>query len=280
MRLRVWGAAALLFLPLFVAAADVVDVFVSIPPQKFFVRQIAGPHAVVHSMVPNGVRPDTFEPSVADVQRLAHADLFFLIGVPYEQTWTRIFREHFPELRLVDCCPGLVPIEDVHAEHGYAGERDPHIWTSPRQAIHFARVVHQALVARYPHATQSFTDKLADLEHQLVKLDESIQERFESLDTRLLVVAHPSLSYLARDYGLRQVSLEEYGREIRLAKLLKLIELAQRESVRQIYVQPQFSRSAAETLARETGARVVTVDPLAEDYLKNMERIIRLVERQ
>ena len=258
-----------------VLAAEPVDVFVSVPPQKFFVQYIGGEQITVRSLVPNGVRPDTFEPSVADIRSLAMARLFFLIGVPYEQVWVEVFRERFPDLHLIECCDGVHFIRETHG--GHHEWRDPHIWTSPRQAMYLARTVYRALVAYRPESQAIFSDNLSKLQQALDRLDQTIRSSLQPLRTRIIIVAHPSLGYFAREYGLEQLGLETHGRELRAATLLARIAQAKREAVRQVHVQPQFSQHAARALAGELGARLVVIDPLSEDYLKAMEHIGRVI---
>lgn len=251
------------------------DLFVSAPPQKFFLQRLVGELFTVHSMVPNGARPDTFEPGVAEIRRLAGAQMFFLLGLPYERTWVQVFARQFPDLQVVDCCPGV----DLMVVGGGDHDRwhDPHVWTSPRQALRLARMMAGVLTERYPEHQARVAENLRRLEQDLLELDSLLRVCLESAATPIIISAHPSLGYLARDYGLRQISLESHGREIRSAQLLELIALARRESIRSVYVQPQFSHHAARTLAEAIGAQLVTIDPLAEDYLRAMREIAHTV---
>lgn len=75
------------------------------------------------------------------------------------------------------------------------------------------------------------------------------------------MIYHPALSYFARDYGLHQISIEEGGKEPSPAHLKELIDLCKAEDVRVIFVQPEFDKRNAETIAQQTGTKVVPINP-------------------
>ena len=91
-------------------------------------------------------------------------------------------------------------------------------------------------------------------------------------------VFHPSFGYFADDYGLEQIAVETGGSEPSARQLARLIDQARSSDVRVIFVQPQFSRKSAETVAAEIGGAVIPIDPLARDYIENLEQMARAVE--
>ena len=89
-------------------------------------------------------------------------------------------------------------------------------------------------------------------------------------DRRTFIVFHPSYGYLARDYGLNQVAVEMHGKEPKPRDLQKLVHEAKEHQVKTVFVQPQFSRRSAESLSREIQAKIVSIDPLAFDFEKEL----------
>ena len=87
---------------------------------------------------------------------------------------------------------------------------------------------------------------------------------------RAFMIYHPALSYFARDYGLHQISIEEDGKEPSPAHLKNLIDACRKEKVRVIFVQPEFDRRNAEIIARQTGTKVVPINPLSYDWEQEM----------
>jgi zinc transport system substrate-binding protein len=88
-------------------------------------------------------------------------------------------------------------------------------------------------------------------------------------------VFHPSWGYFADAYGLTQIAVESAGKEPGPRTLADLIDWGRKEQVRVIFVQQQFSRRAAETVAQAIGATVIAVDPLAENYLDNLREVAK-----
>jgi zinc transport system substrate-binding protein len=86
-------------------------------------------------------------------------------------------------------------------------------------------------------------------------------------------VFHPAWGYLAAGLGLEQVAVEQEGKEPSPAELAALVDRARADRVRVVFVQPQGSPDAALVFAREVGARVEVIDPLARDWPDNLRRV-------
>lgn len=84
------------------------------------------------------------------------------------------------------------------------------------------------------------------------------------------MIYHPALSYFARDYGLHQIPIETGGKEPSPAHLKALIDTCKDEKVHVIFVQPEFDRRNAELIAKQTGTRVVDINPLSYDWEAEM----------
>ena len=89
------------------------------------------------------------------------------------------------------------------------------------------------------------------------------------------MIYHPALSYFARDYGLHQISIEEGGKEPSPAHLKELIDLCKSEKVGVIFVQPEFDKRNAETIAQQTGTKVVPINPLSYDWETEMLNVAK-----
>ena len=97
---------------------------------------------------------------------------------------------------------------------------------------------------------------------------------------RAFIISHPALSYFARDYGLHQISIEEGGKEPSPAHLKALIDLCQAEDVRVIFVQPEFDKRNAETIAQQTGTKVIPINPLSYDWEEEMLNVAKALAPQ
>lgn len=92
------------------------------------------------------------------------------------------------------------------------------------------------------------------------------------------MIFHPALTYFAHDYGLKQIAVEQGGNAPTTRGLREFVDLARKENIQAIFIQQQFDRENAETIAREIGAMVIPFDPMAEDWENNMLGIIKMLQ--
>jgi zinc transport system substrate-binding protein len=253
------------------AGAEPLTVFVSILPQKYLVERIAGESVRVSVMVGPGASPATYEPTPKQMALLSEARIYFRIGVPFENVWIERLADVNREMEIVHTSEAVMT-RDLENHTG----RDPHVWTSPLLTGHIARTMADALVAALPDQRPEFEENYARLASDLARLDAEIREIFSQVTGRKFMVFHPSWGYFADSYGLEQVAIEEHGSEPAASRLADLIDNAVGEGIRVIFVQKHFSRRNAETVAREIGAKIVVVDPLAEDYISNLRSLATL----
>jgi len=82
------------------------------------------------------------------------------------------------------------------------------------------------------------------------------------------MIYHPNLAYLARDYGLEEIAVEFEGKEPTPSRMRELIDLAREKHIGTIFVQKEYDKKNAKSIAGETGARMVEIDPLSPDWYK------------
>ena len=92
------------------------------------------------------------------------------------------------------------------------------------------------------------------------------------------LIYHPALSYFARDYGLKQISIEEGGKQPSPASLKTLIETCRNEGVRVIFVQQEFDQRNAQLIASELGIEIVPINPLNYNWIEEMLRIAKALK--
>ena len=114
---------------------------------------------------------------------------------------------------------------------------------------------------------------------ELDALDARIREKLEGREERNFMVYHPSWGYFAADYNLTMIPVEIEGKEPSAQDLAKLVDLAKEKQVKVIFVQSQFNTRSAQAIAEEIGGEVVAVDPLAKDYIANMDKVSDIFAR-
>ncbi|MGD9496463.1 MAG: metal ABC transporter solute-binding protein, Zn/Mn family [Armatimonadota bacterium] len=256
-----------------------VHAIVSIPPQAYFVERLGGERVAVSVLVEPGQSPETYEPTPAQMTALGEADVYFRIGMPFEEGLVARIEASMPGLRVVDTREGiqLRPMEAHGHAHGAKGALDPHTWLAPRLVIRQAHTIATELAALDPTHADDYEARRREFARELMALHEEIAETLRPVRGREIVVFHPSFGYFCDAFGLRQVPIEAEGKEPGPRQLEEIIARAKAQKGRAIFVQPQFAKASAEAIAREIGAEVVTLDPLARDYPANLREIAHAV---
>ncbi|NLA06537.1 MAG: zinc ABC transporter solute-binding protein, partial [Firmicutes bacterium] len=237
------------------AGTDRLRVVVSILPQAYFVERIGGDRVAVSVMVPPGASPHTYEPTASQMRDLALAQMYVRIHVDSEEAW-------WPRITSVNRSMLVV---DSTSELELSDDKDPHVWLSPRLVRIQAEQIYRGLVEIDPAYHHVYERNKETFLQDLDVLDAELSKTLASVKGGRFMVLHPSWGYFAGDYGLEELPIEVEGKEPSAKELMALVDMAKANQIKVIFAQPQMSPRAAETLARETGARVVSVDPLARD---------------
>ena len=254
-------------------------VVASIPPQAYLMERLAPTGTSIVVLVGPGQSPETYDPTPAQMTELANADMYFRIGLPFEERLLEKLSTIAPNLAVVDTREGieLRHIEGhTHAEGGEgheAGQLDPHIWLAPRLFAKQAVTVANGLQRLLPGSAAAIERSLSGLLADLDRLDGEIAAMLKPFAGQTFYVFHPAFGYFADAYGLRQAPIETGGKEPAPQQLATLMENASAAGARVIFVQPEFATAGAEAVARQIGATVVPLDPLSRDYIANLRGI-------
>jgi len=261
---------------------DVLQVTVSILPQAYFVERIGGELVAVNVMVGPGEEAHTYEPTPGQMKALAESRIFFSIGVEYEQTWIPRFADINPAMLFVDSAAGIerIPVGDAQAQdetetdnHTYNEGLDPHVWLSPDNGKIIAENVLLALIAVSPDHEEVLQANYDALIADIDSLDQRIEAALSGVEQRTFMVFHPAWGYFAEKYNLEQLPVQVEGQDPSVSEMAELIEIAREKDIWVIFIQPTFNASDAQAIAAEIGAEVAVVDPLARDWLTNLEAV-------
>jgi len=270
---------------------------VTIEPQRYFLEQLAGEDYSVNTLVPPGTSPETYEPSPSVMIDLGKSAIYFRVGdLGFEKVWSARLAENNPDVKIVNCSAGIELMagdphdhdhdhdHTEHADHaGYdhaQGALDPHVWSSPRTMRIFAQNMLDALVENNPERAEAYRDNHLRLIEKIDSVDSTLTALLEKAPSRSFIIYHPALGYLARDYGLRQHSIEFEGKNPSPAQLKELVDLARREEINTLFVQRGFDLKNGEVIAREIGAELFEIDPLRYEWDEELIRIATIISRQ
>lgn len=235
---------------------------VSIEPLRNIVEHLAGDYYKVVTLTPVGASPETYEPTPKQLMDVSNSKLYFAIGtLGFEKQQLERMKETAPTLKIYTVSDGISLLSVQHEGHG--DSTDPHIWMSPKNVVQMARNVCNALCQNDPEHTAVYKKKLADLERHADEVDRRIRLMVSKVRYRNFLIYHPALAYFANEYGFRQLTIEQDGKEPSSEHLATIISEAKAAEVHIIFLQREFKGRSVKSFSEATGARVVIINPLA-----------------
>lgn len=255
---------------------------VTIEPLRYFTEAIAGDDYEVVSMVPKGSSPESYDPTPQQMVALNRSEAYLRIGyIGFEQAWMEKLKANCPNLKVFDTSKGVDLIRGEghwHGDHFHEGGVEPHIWNSTKNASVMADNIYTALCELNPTNQATYKYRTDSLKQVVSQTEEELRAMLQKADSTFLIY-HPALSYFARDYGLKQISIEEGGKEPSPAQLKALIETCRKEKAHTIFVQEEFDQRNAQLIADELGVKVVSINPLSYNWKEEMLRVAKALQR-
>ena len=252
-----------------------------------FASAIGGERVSISKIIPDGVNAHHFEPRARDLAALHYADLFIMSGFGFEPWADAAARAAGNSaLIVIDASRGVEPIAldcgehcNSHKHSHHHGAYDPHIWLSLRNAVIMAENIKLAFIDADPGGADYYRQNFADFTGRLDALFDEYYRRFQSVQNRVIVVSHAVFSYLCRDFGLFQSSIQGVFTEgePNARALSRLVEFSRENNVTAVLTEHLAPPLVAQTLANEIGVdvRVVYTIENAEDGLSYLERMAR-----
>ena len=254
---------------------------VTIEPLRYFTEAIAGDNFQVISMVPKGSSPESYDPTPQQLVNLSQSQAYFRIGyIGFEQAWMDKLEANSPDMKVYDTSVGVDLIRGEghwHGDHYHEGGVEPHIWNSTQNALIIAENIYKALCEMDAAHQADYQKRLDVLKETIRQTDENVKAFLKSADKTFLIY-HPALSYFARDYGLKQISMEEGGKEPSPAQLKALIETCRKEKAHTIFIQQEFDQRNAQLIANELGVNIVSINPLSYDWAEEMVQVAKALK--
>jgi zinc transport system substrate-binding protein len=241
---------------------------VSILPQAWFVSRIGGENVRTLVLAGPGQNPHSYEPTPRQINDLAKAQAWILSGAEFEITLHPKIESLFPALPIIDGTEG-VTFRKLE-EHGDDHDIDRHTWLGRKPAKILAAHIRDTLCAIDPEGAGQYAENYQILEGEIETEFAALRRELAPLWGRNVFVYHPSFGYFLDEFGLRQQAVETGGKSPGPRDLNRLIALAKQEKPAAIFIQSQFPVNAAKTVADAAGAELVSLDPLAPDWLANI----------
>jgi len=236
----------------------------------------------VESIIPEGTEPHDFQPNAKNLAGLHTAKVFIYNGLDMEKGWLdkAIAAADNKNLLLVDASKGAKVIPAIEgteaAESG--SQNDPHLWLSIKGAEIEAENIKEALIKADPKNKDFYENNYKDFYGQLEKVYTEFDQKFKTVTRKDFVTGHAAFAYLARDFGLKQNSVEDVFAEGEPSakKLKELTDYCKEQKITTIFVEDMVSPKVSETLAKEVGGKAIKIYTLeskedGKNYLQSMQ---------
>lgn len=246
---------------------------VSIAPQKYLLERITGDRYDIVTLLSAGSDPETYDPAAASLMSLQKSDIFFRVGtIGFEQAAIGKIAENMPDLRIVNCSAGIPLITGTHgSDHSF----DPHVWVSVKNARVMAKNMYEAVMKNAGTNARYFTTNYHRLDADLAAMDSSLTIMLAPVKGRAFAIKHPSLSYFARDYGLKQLSLELDGKEPTPAQMKERMDWVRSSDALAFFVERGHLNGATRALASQLGLPTTEISLLDYDWNDNIMVVAR-----
>jgi len=270
MTLRIAPFIALAFVATASAASGAAPrlAVASLPPVAGVVEAVGSDTWRCEALVGEGSDPHAWEPTPRQMAALAQAEVFFESGMPFERALVARIRRLNPGLRIVELAHGH---DHGHDHHGDEGDGDPHGWLSTADLLYYSEEVCETLSDLDPVRAGTYDAARAAFAQRAERAADMARGRLAGV--RAFAAFHPAYGHFAAEFGLRQIALQEDGRDPGPRHLAEAERAVRETGARVLLVQSASEARRAAAFLDRTGLEVRTVNPLGRDALATIAAV-------
>lgn len=237
-----------------------------------FTKNVGGNKVEVTQLIPFGIEPHDWEPTVKDLQSMQQADLIIINGIGFEN-WANDFASTNSNVIIVDTSKGIT-------NDSLINQADPHIWLNPVMVQKQVANIADALMEIDPVNREYYNTNANSYILRLDQLDQKIKNELSQCEKKDFVAFHSAFSYFAEQYGLTQHTILESNEphdEPTSKNLENIINLAKSLDIDVIFTEEAVDTRTSQVIADEIGGTVLVLSPLEigdqnTDYIAKMEQ--------
>ncbi len=255
-----------------------LKILASFYPLYEFTKIIGGERIDASIIVPSGIEPHDWEPTIQDLQKMQNADMIVINGVGLEP-WIAKLVSVNPDILIIDTSNGIPLLEKDKHMFNNKIQNDPHIWLDPVLAKKQIQNIVDGLIRIDPQNTDYYQENANAYNTKLILLDNKIRNELSICVKKDFLAFHDAFSYFANEYGLNQNTIigVNPNEEPTAVTLEQIVQKAQNLDLHVIFTDEAVNPRISEVIADEIGAKVLTLSPIEideknSDYIKRMEQ--------
>jgi zinc transport system substrate-binding protein len=237
-----------------------------------FTKNVGGNRVEVTQLIPFGIEPHDWEPTVKDLQNMQNAELIIINGIGFE-SWVNDFASTNTDVIIVDTSKGIT-------NDSLVTQADPHIWLNPVMVQQQIKNIADALMEIDPENREYYNANANSYILRIEQLDQKITNELLQCEKKDFVAFHSAFSYFAAQYGLTQHTILESNEphdEPTSQNLENIINLAKSLDIDVIFTEEAVDTRTSQVIADEIGGTVLVLSPLEigdqnTDYIAKMEQ--------
>ena len=271
-----------------------IKVATTIKAVESLVKAVGKDKVKIEKIVPDGTEIHEFEPKAQDILKLSNAKMFVYNGDELE-TWADKAVESVKNknLKVVELAKDIEKLDvkendildnDKDKKDEKHDGKDPHTWLSLKNAKKYVEKIKESLIEVDSKNKEFYEKNAKQVTEEIDKLYNEYSGKFAKSNKKNFVIGHPAFAYLANEFGLKQLSVEDVFGEgtPTIAKMKALVEYCKKNNVKGILVESTANKDVINTVSRETGAKIhqvyVMEDPAESlEYIEAMKKNLELV---
>lgn len=248
--------------------SDKLQIYTSIYPIYDFTKKIGGEKISVYNMTKAGAEPHDFEITSKDMANLSKVDLFIYNGGGMEH-WVDTIKEALKDIKYINTSSNI-----------NENNLDPHFWLSPINAKIQMENIKNGLIEIDSENKNYYESNYNLYANRLTELDEKIKTSLSDIKNRNLVLTHPAFGHFCKEYSLNQIAIARDEADPKA--MAEIITFIKSNNVRAIFYEEFSSSKLVNSIAKETGIKILTLNPIeslseenidsGEDYFSIMEK--------
>ncbi|HHV46077.1 MAG TPA: zinc ABC transporter solute-binding protein [Tissierellia bacterium] len=242
-------------------------VYASFYPLYFLAHEIGGDNIELKTIIPHGVEPHDYEPSINQLKDLSEARVLIYNGANFESWIDKIVGSVVDEEIAINASQycNLI-VED--------GVTDPHLWLDPENMIRIGKVIKDRFIELDPNNKESYEENYETLKNRLELLDKRYYEELRDKKMDTIIVSHNAFGYMAKRYGFKQIPVAGISpdQEPSPRTIADIIDLAKDKNYEYIFLESMASPKTVETIAEETNLKTLVLNPIEGLTEEEMER--------
>lgn len=270
------------------ASSPKIKIVATVYPVYEFVKKVGGDKVDVVMLIPPGAEPHDWEPTAKDITRIKDAKIFAYHGAGFEPVEKLLTKDVLGAAMPVEVSKGVAKLADHHDgdEHKkddkHAHEGDSHMWLDPLSAQQEVNTILEALVKADEKNAGYYKENAEKFNKELSELDAEYKKTLTNLARKDMITSHEAFGYLAARYGLNQVGIMGLSPDAEPTpdKMAEITKFCREHKVKYIFFETLASPKLAQTIAKETGAELLVLNPienLTEEEVKQGKNYITIM---